>query len=81
MPLTRKQKTRARLSIEVNILFNYESMDTMLGENISNSIEKKLENVINISVVTQMETISTHMETCPTHREISSQKSGIKTNR
>ena len=48
MPSTRKQKAKARKSRELDMLSDYGSMDIMLGDGNSNSIERELDSLINV---------------------------------
>ena len=43
MPSTRKQKAKSRKSREMDILFEYDNMDVMLGRDNFNSIERELD--------------------------------------
>ena len=49
MPSTRKQKAKARKSRELDMLSDYGNMDVMLGDGNSNSIERELDSLINVS--------------------------------
>ena len=46
MPSTRRQKARARKSRELEMLSDYATMDIMLGNGSSNSIERPLDSLI-----------------------------------
>ena len=48
MPSTRRQKAKARKSRELDMLSDYGNMGVMLGEGISNSIERELDSLINV---------------------------------
>ena len=48
MPSTRRQKAKSRKSRELDMLCDYDNMDIMLGGGNSNSIERELDNLINI---------------------------------
>ena len=48
MPSTRKQKTKSRKSRQLDMLSYYGKMDVMLGEGNSNSLESKLDSLINV---------------------------------
>ena len=47
MPSTRKQKAKAKKSIELVIMSDYSSMDVILGDGNSNSIETELDSLRN----------------------------------
>ena len=48
MPSTRKQKAKARRSRELDMLSDYGNMDMMLGDENTNSIERKFDSPINV---------------------------------
>ena len=48
MPSTRRQKAKSRKSRELDMLSDYDNMDIMLGGGNSNSIERELDNLINV---------------------------------
>ena len=49
MPSTRKQKVKTRKSRELDMLSDYGNMNVMLGDGNSNSIERELDSLINVS--------------------------------
>ena len=71
MPSTRKQKAKTRKSRELDILSDYGNMDVMLVEGNSNSIERKLDSLINVPERQQ------DFQSFP-NRENSSQKNEIR---
>ena len=46
MPSTRRQKAKARKSREMDMMFDYENMDVILGSVNVSPIERELSNVI-----------------------------------
>ena len=48
MPSTSKQKAKARKSRELDMLSDYGNMDVMSSEGNSNSIEREMDNLINV---------------------------------
>ena len=46
MPSTRKQKAKARKSIEMDMMSDFEIIDVVLGSDNSNPIGRELSNVI-----------------------------------
>ena len=46
MPSTRKQKAKARKSMEINLMSDFENMDVMIGNENTNPIERELSNMI-----------------------------------
>ena len=48
MPSPSKQKAKARKSRELDMLSDYGNMDVMSSEGNSNSIERELDNLINV---------------------------------
>ena len=46
MPSTRKQKTKARKSREMDMMSDFENMDVMIGNENTNPIERELSNII-----------------------------------
>ena len=71
MPSTRKHKAKARKSRELDMLSDYGNMDVMLGEGNLNSIERKLDSLINVPERQQ------DFQSFP-NREMSSQENEIR---
>ena len=46
MPFTRKQKAKARISREMDMMSDFENMDVMIGNKNTNPIERKLSKMI-----------------------------------
>ena len=61
MPSTRRQKAKARKSREMDILYDIENMDVMLGNGKSNPIEKELTDAIEQSSVQGDVESNTHL--------------------
>ena len=49
MPSTRKQKAKARKSREMDMMFDFENLDVMLGNSNNNPIERELADAIDQS--------------------------------
>ena len=50
MPSTRRQKTKARMSSERDMMSDFENKDVLFGNENVNSIERELANTINGSI-------------------------------
>ena len=61
MPSTRRQKAKARISREMDILYDIENMDVMLGNGKSNPIERELTDAIEQSSVQGDVESNTHL--------------------